>query len=122
MNNFKILFYIFTLLIACIIIGSYGKITKFFTYTIPTLWWKITKKKDPIIKEALWGKTLEEHNNYYLLKKDWKLLGVKMHLDKTIQIQIDGDATFTANSCAFVGRGCKCAFNLVTKERESRDE
>jgi len=87
---------------------------------ISTLWWKITGKKDPLIKAALWGKTLEEYDNYYLLKKDWTLLGVKMYLDKTIRIYVDGDATFTANSCLFINRGwIKSVFNLMSKESEN---
>jgi len=89
----------------------------FLKFGIPTLWWKITRKKDPLIKEALRGKTLEEHGNYYLLKKDWKLLGVKLYLDKTITIHIDGDAKFTGNYCYFINRGwIKSVFNLITKE------
>ncbi|MCZ6582874.1 MAG: hypothetical protein O6761_06860 [Thaumarchaeota archaeon] len=86
-------------------------------FVIPTLWWKITGKKDPLIKEALWDKILEEHDSYYLLKKNWKLLGVKLYLDKPIEIHINGDASFTCNSCLFINRGWyKSAFNFVVKE------
>lgn len=86
---------------------------------IETMWWKLTKKKDPLIKKALEKGIIEERKHDYLLQKDWELYNIVMKLDKFITIRESHDAHLKIEQSIIISRGAKIMFNYIIKKKES---
>jgi len=82
-------------------------------YFIETFWWKITHKKDPLIKFALKEGIITETKDHYLLEKDWNLNGIKMGLDKPFAVRQSHNASLNIENCVIIKRSAKYVFDYL---------